>query len=182
MIISMKRYIFSLFIEPADSAFFLKIPGLILFETTAALTALRQQGFADIFSAAVLELSLLFLSDSDLKHNIIPRRYIFVPAICRVISLTMTEHLPGVLSGIGAGAAIAFFVWLISQTAQRGFGGGDIRLFALAGLYLGLWHGLICILLSCVIGLVAAAAIHRTEFPFGPAISASIVICLIVFS
>ena len=177
----MKKSTFSWCLLPSVHAFSLRLPGLIFFETAAALTALRQQGVTEIFCAAVLELSLLFLSDADIKHQIIPRKYLIAPVICNVASMVFSQGLFFALLGMGDGLALAAAVWLISLAAHRGFGGGDIRLFALAGLYLGLRRGLFCVLLSCVIGLVTALVKRRSEFPLGPSISISIVICLIVF-
>jgi leader peptidase (prepilin peptidase)/N-methyltransferase len=55
-------------------------------------------------------------------------------------------------------------------------GGGDIKLFALTGLYLGLIGTLFALLLSAVLGLVFALLLKKRRsqaFPFGPAIAAA---------
>lgn len=55
-------------------------------------------------------------------------------------------------------------------------GGGDIKLFAVVGLYLGFVGTLLCLILACVLGLVLVAA-RRSEksqpVPFGPSIALS---------
>lgn len=53
-------------------------------------------------------------------------------------------------------------------------GGGDIKLLALLGLYLGPDGGLLLLILACVVGLVLALVTRvgrGREFPFGPAIA-----------
>jgi leader peptidase (prepilin peptidase)/N-methyltransferase len=58
-------------------------------------------------------------------------------------------------------------------------GGGDIKLFALFGLYLGYAGSYELVILSCIIGLIFAGARKALlpsaskEFPFGPAIAVS---------
>lgn len=55
-------------------------------------------------------------------------------------------------------------------------GGGDVKLFAVMGLYLGLIGSLFALLFSCVLGLLFARLLRRgagQPFPFGPAIAVS---------
>ncbi len=68
---------------------------------------------------------------------------------------------------------------------KESLGGGDIKLFALLGLYFGFVETLFLIFLSCVTGLVFAV-IYNTRrgegdgaFPFGPAIAAAAYVMLI---
>ena len=59
---------------------------------------------------------------------------------------------------------------------KESLGGGDIKLFALAALYLGPVGFLFALLFSCALGLLFAAATRSgkgAQFPFGPAISAA---------
>lgn len=61
-------------------------------------------------------------------------------------------------------------------TGRDTLGGGDIKLFAVTGLYLGLLGGLFALILSCVLGLVCARLLHRARgeaFPFAPSIAAA---------
>ncbi len=60
-------------------------------------------------------------------------------------------------------------------------GGGDIKLFAVLGLFLGLSCGLFCLILSCLVGLITVVCSGRKgEFPFGPAITIAAYISLLV--
>ena len=57
-----------------------------------------------------------------------------------------------------------------------GIGGGDIKLFALMGLYLGPLASLFALIFSCVVGLLfvfAAGYGKGKPFPFGPSIAAA---------
>ena len=66
-------------------------------------------------------------------------------------------------------------------------GGGDIKLLALTGLYLG-WKGnLLCLLLACVLGIVFALATQKRRaaqedgrlIPWGPSIAAAALVTLL---
>ena len=62
-------------------------------------------------------------------------------------------------------------------------GGGDIKLFAVVGLYLGIVGTLFALLAACVLGLAMNAALKRRDgdraFPFGPAIALSAALMLL---
>ena len=61
-------------------------------------------------------------------------------------------------------------------------GGGDIKLFAVLGLYTGLACGLLMLLISCITGLIFALSARggkKKEFPFGPAIAVAAIFTLI---
>ncbi len=59
-------------------------------------------------------------------------------------------------------------------------GGGDIKLFFLAGLVLGLGQGVFCLLLASIIGLIMVAVMKQNRIPFGPAISVAFVMTLFI--
>ena len=54
-------------------------------------------------------------------------------------------------------------------------GGGDIKLFAVVGLYLGFIGTLFAMVLACILGLTLHAVFGRKDggkaFPFGPSIA-----------
>ena len=54
---------------------------------------------------------------------------------------------------------------------KESLGGGDIKLFFMTGLYLGLGIGISNLLLSCLAGLLMSAVLKKRKIPFGPAIS-----------
>ncbi|MDI6637541.1 MAG: A24 family peptidase [Bacillota bacterium] len=121
----------------------------------------------------------------DLNHGVIPDR------------LT----LPWMAVGVAAGAlwglhevairAIGLvvcggLVFLIALLSRGGMGGGDVKLMALVGSFLGPWAGLASFMIACFIGaavgvglIVAGLKKRKDEIPFGPFIAAgTIIVCI----
>ncbi len=84
------------------------------------------------------------------------------------------------LSGFIAGAVMLIFSLIMDRILKKeSLGGGDIKLFALLGLYLGFFGAYELLIISCLLGLLFAGVRKKMapdaskEFPFGPAIAAS---------
>ena len=123
--------------------------------------------------------ALIVVTFVDLDHQIIPDA-ISLPGIFVGFAAALLFERPGWLSsllGIALGGGILWAVaagyeWL---TGREGMGGGDIKLLAMIGAFLG-WHAipvtlLLASLLGTVIGLAAMAARGRDTkmaIPFGP--------------
>lgn len=132
------------------------------------------------FFAAVL----IIITFIDIDHQIIPDVLtlpgipVFFLLAVFVVRLPWEEALIGLLIGGGILFAIAFFYELI--TKREGMGGGDIKLLAMIGAFLG-WKSLIFILLvSSLLGAivgVTAMIIKKQDtkyaVPFGPFLSAA---------
>lgn len=89
-------------------------------------------------------------------------------------------YLHGVLGGLILGGGMLLVSLLFDRlTGKESLGGGDIKLFFCAGLFLGPGVGLLCLFLSSIIGLVFAAVRRGGRIPFGPAISLSFFLCLL---
>lgn len=90
----------------------------------------------------------------------------------------------GLLGAAVYGGGILLLSLLMDRALGREtLGGGDVKLFAVLGLYTGLARGLLMILLSCIGGLVFAYTVRagrKKEFPFGPAIAAAAIAVLLV--
>lgn len=87
------------------------------------------------------------------------------------------------LHSLGGGLVIGGGLLVLSAifdhvTGKEGLGGGDVKLFFVAGIYLGALGGLLCVIVSCFLGLVFAAIRKNQKIPFGPAISAAMVLTL----
>lgn len=88
---------------------------------------------------------------------------------------------------IGAGAVFGGGTLAVSLVMDKilnkdTLGGGDIKLFAVVGLYLSFVGTLLCMILACVLGLalVAARRAGRGQpVPFGPAIALSCALVLL---
>ena len=134
-----------------------------------------------IFTAVLIVITFI-----DLDHQIIPDILtlpgipIFFLAAIFFVKIPWLEALLGLLIGGGVLFAIAFVYELISK--REGMGGGDIKLLAMIGGFLG-WKSLIFILLfssfsGAIVG-ITAMIIKKQDMkyavPFGPFLSAAAV-------
>jgi leader peptidase (prepilin peptidase)/N-methyltransferase len=134
-----------------------------------------------IFTAVLIVITFI-----DLDHQIIPDVLtlpgipIFFLLAIFVVKITWLEALIGLLIGGGVLFAIAFVYELL--TKREGMGGGDVKLLAMIGGFLG-WKSLIFILLfssfSGAIAGITAMIIKKQDMkyavPFGPFLSAAAV-------
>lgn len=134
-----------------------------------------------IFTAVLIVITFI-----DLDHQIIPDILtlpgipLFFLAAVFIVKVPWMEALIGLLVGGGVLFTIAFVYELISK--REGMGGGDIKLLAMIGGFLG-WKSLIFVLLfssfsGALIG-IAAMIIKKQDtkyaIPFGPFLSAAAV-------
>ncbi len=88
----------------------------------------------------------------------------------------------GLLGGLVLGGGMLFLSLVMDNVLGReSMGGGDIKLFAMLGLFTGLAKGLVMLIAACVIGITVAfgSGSRKTEFPFGPAIAEAAVFALL---
>lgn len=131
-------------------------------------------GYYFVFCAALLV--IIFI---DIHHQIIPDR-ISLPGIVvgfagsfLTQSITWQESGLGILCGGGILYAVAFGYFTL--TKREGMGGGDIKLLAMIGAFLG-WQSLLYVVFASSVGgsIVGVAAMFRqkkggqTRIPFGP--------------
>lgn len=128
----------------------------------------------------LLACALLYLSLIDLATMELPGLPMLIGAAGFLAFLPAhPDPLRRLLLGLAGAAAIGGGVLAVSLIADKvmgreTMGGGDIKLLALLGLYLGPGGGLLLVILACLTGLVLAFATGRgrgREFPFGPAIA-----------
>jgi leader peptidase (prepilin peptidase)/N-methyltransferase len=134
-----------------------------------------------IFTAVLIVITFI-----DLDHQIIPDVLtlpgipIFFLLAIFVVKIPWLEALIGLLIGGGVLFAIAFVYEFL--TKREGMGGGDVKLLAMIGGFLG-WKSLIFILLfssfSGAIAGITAMIIKKQDMkyavPFGPFLSAAAV-------
>lgn len=156
---------------------------------------------------------LLFLSLTDLDDYLIPNGCIIAALAVRAAYLAIAFALGMVtLPDIGfyaaSGLVMGLVLVVVVLVADRVFGrdsmgGGDLKLYAVAGFYFGWQQGLLLVILSCIIGIVVALVAPRGSadgaretpegvpddagdsalkrvIPFGPSIAAACVIIMIV--
>ena len=134
---------------------------------------------------------LFCLSLVDLEAMIIPNGCLIL-AVC-VWAAAIPFLRPGWRALLNSGIAAILFgggVLLLSLLLDRilkkeSLGGGDIKLLAVTGLYLGIVGSLFQMILACVLGLLYALLRRREilagkeQFAFGPAISAAAYVVLL---
>ena len=138
---------------------------------------------------ALLATALLIVSCIDLVHMIIPDVITFpgiVVGMCTSLWLTpigVGNAVLGVL--LGGGLFLLMAVLSIVILHREGMGGGDIKLIAMIGAFLGWKDVLITIfigaLIGSIIGLIAIIAFGRDRkdaLPFGPFLALGAVVSL----
>lgn len=133
---------------------------------------------------------LYLLTLTDLEAMIIPDGCHIAAVIIWVLALPFTftgwgDVAKSLLAAVLYGGALLGLSLIMDRVMGRDtLGGGDIKLFAVVGLYLGLLGTLFAVLLACVVGLLFQAILKRGRdgggaFPFGPAIALSAAVMLL---
>lgn len=135
----------------------------------------------------VLASCLFTLSLIDLDTMTIPDRFLIIPAVCQLVYAYYYGGFASVWYALWHGLTLGGAVLLISLFMDKvlkkeSMGGGDIKLLFVLGLFLDLPECLLLLVFSCVLGLVMALLLRRSEkaFPFGPALSAGMLLTLMV--
>jgi leader peptidase (prepilin peptidase)/N-methyltransferase len=133
--------------------------------------------------------ALMIITVIDLYHQIIPD-VISIPGIGVVLlgaliipHITFFKSLLGILLGGGSLFVVATsYQWLFKR---EGMGGGDVKLLAMIGAFLGWDAVILTILLSSLIGSITGMIImvlkgkgFKYAIPFGPFLSLGAVIAL----
>ncbi|WP_195940818.1 prepilin peptidase [Romboutsia sp. 1001713B170131_170501_G6] len=128
---------------------------------------------------------LVIITFIDIDHYIIPDRLIIFGAVGVLTFNTLGQGvglkeslLGGLICGGGALALIYIIELLVKKEVM---GGGDIKLFVMVGLFLGVKYGLLTVLLSVYVGSIYGvytiiySKIKNKEYnsmiPYGPFIS-----------
>ncbi len=119
---------------------------------------------------------LFTLSLVDLEIQIIPDRFLLIPAVFRMIWLLFEgDLLSALVPALVMGGGVLALSLLMDKVLKRdSMGGGDIKLLALLGLYFPLGECLLLLIIACVLGIGIAMLLANREdaaFPFGPALS-----------
>jgi leader peptidase (prepilin peptidase)/N-methyltransferase len=126
----------------------------------------------------------------DLEHQIIPNRLTYPGIPVGIATALLSPHLAWSQSllGVAAGAAVFAGMAVLGRALfkKESMGGGDIKLAAMLGAFLGVANILVVFILSAVIGLVislvamlVSPALRRERLiPFGPFLAlATVVVC-----
>lgn len=142
----------------------------LLFTASLASFGLTPTAFVYMgFCSALIAVTFI-----DLDHFIIPDS-ITLPGIVigllltwLVLPLTINDAMLGI--GVGAG-----FFWILALLVPQGMGGGDIKLIAMVGSFIGLKGTLFTIFLGSlfgsilgIIGIAVFGKSRKSKIPFGP--------------
>lgn len=127
---------------------------------------------------------LMLLGFIDFDTMILPNGPMIVAAVSWAAFLLTHgdwKHraVEGLLTGLALGGALLVISLIMDKLLGReSLGGGDIKLMALLGLYMGPWNALLMVILACFIGLIFVLLLKAKDraFPFGPSICLAAVI------
>lgn len=148
------------------------------------LALLPWAGWPEIGAASVLGWTLLALAAIDLEHWLLPDALTLplLAAGLAATALTAPSELPGHAAAAAAGwAGLAGFAALYRRFRGReGLGGGDVKLFAAGGAWVGLAALPAVLVVAAASGLALALLRHGRELgrtsavPFGPPLCVAI--------
>lgn len=153
--------------------------------TTGLLFAFSffQHGLSKELIVAILFISMLvIITISDIAYMLIPNKvllFFLVPLVGARILSPLTPWWNSIL-----GAVIGFgILFLIAVLSKGGMGGGDIKLFFVIGIVLGVKLTLLTLFLASLIGAIVgiislkkAKKGRKTPIPFGPSIAIAAII------
>ena len=153
----------------------------LFFAMVSLLSLLRWDLSPEYLRNMVLACCLFCLSLVDLESYEIPNGCLVIAVISWLAALPFigmgkTQILLHLLTGIGYGAIMLGLTLLLDKImGKETMGGGDIKLFAVTGLYLGAAASLFALFFSCILGLLVGVLRKKQgkseQIPFGPSIA-----------
>jgi leader peptidase (prepilin peptidase)/N-methyltransferase len=138
------------------------------------------------FTMLGLAVCLVIMIVVDLEHQIIPDiiqiALISIGILYRYsLDSEWHEYISGPAIGLAIALALRYGFWLWKK--REGLGMGDVKFFAVAGLFLGVKGFAPFMLFSGLIGIFTSLIWRRLgkgeEFPFGPSLAISIFLCTV---
>jgi prepilin signal peptidase PulO-like enzyme (type II secretory pathway) len=145
-----------------------------------------QGNYPELVLLCLISIGLMIMIVVDFEHYIIPDEVQIYLAICGVI-YAILHHNP-IFYTLFISLLSFCLAWSVKVVFKRvtkkdGLGFGDVKFFAVAGLYLSI-EGLSAFLfIAGILGLVIASfwrlSNRGVRFPFGPALAISLYICIV---
>lgn len=140
----------------------------------------------------ILSVCLVTASFIDLDYRIIPNSINYFLGITGIFFLLMgwTVRLKDGLMGFVAGGGVLLVIGLLSIwiIKKEGMGGGDIKLAAVSGLYMGVERTISSFFVTSYLALIiivilfVAGKLKKGQYlPFGPFLSAGAIIVIIFY-
>lgn len=130
----------------------------------------------------VLAFALLVVFFTDLEHQIIPNAVTY-PGI--VAGLALSAAAGQAAASLVAAAAAGMVFLLLGIISRGGMGGGDIKLAAMIGAFLGTPAVIVALFLAVALGAAAGLVLlalrlrsRKDMIPFGPAMAAGAMIAV----
>ncbi len=148
------------------------------------------------WAALILMIAMPFLVALvaiDLEFMILPDQLNIIVGVLGLIYVVLTSDYtlaPALGQSLGAGlffAGLVFIIgWMMSKLLKKdALGFGDVKFFAVAGIWLGIAFLPVFLVLSGMIGLAMGIfwkyVLKQDRFPFGPALIASFTVCILFF-
>lgn len=167
-----------------------RYPFIELVTVLIAVVLFERLGLSAAFGVQFLfSCALLVIAYIDLDHQIIPDK-ISLPGIVVGLVAAIPGGIPALtdaLLGVALGGGLLLTVaWVYERsTGREGMGGGDVKLLAMIGAFLG-WQGvLLTLLLGSLLGsaigitlMTARGADRKLAIPFGPFLSLGALVTL----
>lgn len=133
-----------------------------------------------------LAVCLIIMIVTDLEYRIIPDEVQIAILIFGILYLyalnsEVYQYFSGALFGLGFALALryGFFLW----RKREGLGMGDVKFFAVSGMFIGIKSFIPFLFFSGVLGVVFSFFWKKLngeeEFPFGPSLAVSMLFCLL---
>jgi leader peptidase (prepilin peptidase)/N-methyltransferase len=141
------------------------------------------------YAYALLLSGLIVVTGTDLSHQIIPDAVtlpgIALGLICAFFILPV-EIIDSILGMVVGGGILWFLAWVSPYVfGKEGMGGGDIKLMAMVGVFIGWKPVLLAIMLGALtgsivgIGLIGTGMMRRDQYlPFGPFLAVGSLVAL----
>lgn len=120
---------------------------------------------------------LIVATFTDLEHMLIPNRLIIPGLVVGAVFAPLLPQ-PGLVSALAGLVLTGGVLLFLAAVSRGGMGGGDVKLAAVVGLFLGLPLGLLSLFLAALagsavgVGLRFGGVLRRGEpMPFGPFIA-----------
>jgi len=130
----------------------------------------------------ILAVALIVAFFTDLECGLIPNTLTYPGIILGILLSTVSGNLrPSLLAAAGAGG----FFLLVGVLSRGGMGGGDVKLAAMIGAFLGPMGAILSLFLAVTIGAAVALILlalrlrtRKDTMPFGPALALGTLIAL----
>lgn len=166
--------------------FFVELMTALLFVAMYARFMVYVYSPLSFAMSLVLSSMLVVITFIDLDHKIIPDKISYPGMITGLVFSLLVGGAPSLLSaviGLFAGGGI---IYLIVVLSKGGMGGGDVKLAAMLGAFLGWKLVLVNLFLSFFLGGIAATLLllrklkgRKDYIPFGPYLAIAAIITVL---